>query len=66
MIWGEMGLGFYAILSGVILGLRLGLLAMPWLLIYSAGFFYIAGLNLVQSGLLARIHTRVTAPTKAD
>jgi cellulose synthase/poly-beta-1,6-N-acetylglucosamine synthase-like glycosyltransferase len=66
MIWGELGLGFYAIITGVILGVHLGLLAMPWFVIYSAGFFYIAGLNLEQSGLITRIHPRVTTPVKAD
>jgi cellulose synthase/poly-beta-1,6-N-acetylglucosamine synthase-like glycosyltransferase len=66
MIWGELGLGFYAIITGVILGVHLGLLAVPWFVIYSAGFFYIAGLNLEQSGLITRIRPRVTTPVKAD
>ena len=65
IIWGEMGLGFYALISGVVLALHLGLLALPWLLVYSSGFFYIAGLNLEQSGQLARKRTRVTASVKA-
>jgi cellulose synthase/poly-beta-1,6-N-acetylglucosamine synthase-like glycosyltransferase len=65
IIWGELGLGFYGLISGIILTLHLGLLALPWLLIYSAGFFYIAGLNIEQSGKLARVRTRVTASVKA-
>jgi hypothetical protein len=39
---------------------------VPWFVIYSAGFFYIAGLNLEQSGLITRIRPRVTTPVKAD
>ncbi len=65
LIWGELGLGFYALISSVILAFRLGLPAIPWLLVYSAGFFYIAGLNLEQSGLLTRLRARVTASVKA-
>lgn len=66
MIWGELGLGFYALLSGIILSLRLGMLAMPWLLIYASGFFYIAGLNLEQTGQLTRLRTKVAAFGKAQ
>ncbi len=66
MVWGELGMGFYALLTGIILTLHLGLLALPWLLIYSTSFFYVAGLNLEQSGRLARLHARVTASVKAD
>ena len=51
MLWAEMGLGIYAFLAAIILGVHLGLQALPWLLIYSAGYFYIAVLNLEQSGL---------------
>jgi cellulose synthase/poly-beta-1,6-N-acetylglucosamine synthase-like glycosyltransferase len=62
---GELGLGFYALLTGALLAVHLGLLALPWLLVYSAGYFYIAGLNLEQSRLLARLRTRVAASVKA-
>jgi len=65
IIWGEVGLGFYALISGIVLALHLGLLALPWLLVYSSGFFYIAGLNLEQSGQLARLRTRAAASVKA-
>ncbi len=66
MIWGEIGLGLYALLTGIILSLRLSLLAMPWLMIYSASFFYIAGLNLEQTGQLARLLSKETASVKVE
>jgi cellulose synthase/poly-beta-1,6-N-acetylglucosamine synthase-like glycosyltransferase len=65
MIWAELGLGFYALLTGIILALYFGLQASPWLLIYSAGYFYIVGLNLKQTGQLSRFRSWVTASVKA-
>ncbi len=54
-VWAELVLGFYALTSGVILGARLGWKAMPWTLIYAAGYFYVAGLNLSQSSWMHRL-----------
>ena len=65
MIWAELGLGFYALLTGIILTARLGWQSMPWLLVYSVSYFYIAGLNLSQKGQLYRLRTRVAASAKA-
>jgi len=48
MVWGELGLGLYALVSCLVLGARVGWQAMPWLLIYALSYFYIAGLNLAQ------------------
>jgi cellulose synthase/poly-beta-1,6-N-acetylglucosamine synthase-like glycosyltransferase len=65
MIWAELGLGFYALLTGIILASHIGLVALPWLLVYSASYFYIAILNMEQTGLLDRFHDRATASVKA-
>jgi cellulose synthase/poly-beta-1,6-N-acetylglucosamine synthase-like glycosyltransferase len=56
MVWAELGLGLYALCSAGILGARLGWQAMPWLLIYAASNFYIAGLNLSQTLEMNRLH----------
>jgi cellulose synthase/poly-beta-1,6-N-acetylglucosamine synthase-like glycosyltransferase len=48
MVWAEIALGTYALLSGIILGGYLGWGILPWMLIYTIGYFYIAGLNLMQ------------------
>lgn len=65
MIWAELGLGFYALLTCIILSAHFGWEAMPWLLVYSASYFYIAGLNLVQTGQVYRLRTRVPVSVKA-
>ncbi len=65
MIWVELGLGFYALLTSVILASRHGWQTIPWLLVYSASYFYIAGLNLAQTGQVYRLRTRVAASAKA-
>ena len=48
MIWAEIGLGTYALLSGLILAGYVGWGILPWMLVYTVGYFYIAGLNLKQ------------------
>ena len=48
LVWAELALGTYALLSGVILGGYLGWGILPWMSIYTLGYFYIAGLNLMQ------------------
>jgi len=64
MVWAELGLGFYALLAGIILPANLRWQTMPWLLVYSASYFYIAGLNLVQAGHVDRLRTTVSASVK--
>jgi cellulose synthase/poly-beta-1,6-N-acetylglucosamine synthase-like glycosyltransferase len=64
MIWYELGLGFYALITSVILGIFLGWQSMPWLLVYAAGYFYVAGMNLTQTNQATRLHTRFIAPAK--
>ncbi len=48
IIWGEIGLGLYALLTIVILQSTSGWKIIPWMTIYSLGYFYIAGLNILQ------------------
>lgn len=49
LVWGEVALGLYAIITIVVLGLRNGWGIAPWMMVYALGYFYIAGLNLMQN-----------------
>jgi cellulose synthase/poly-beta-1,6-N-acetylglucosamine synthase-like glycosyltransferase len=48
MVWVEIALGLYALVTGIVLAPYLGWSIIPWMVIYMLGFFYIAGLNLIQ------------------
>ena len=48
MVWGEIGLSLYALLTIAILLPRLGWFIAPWMGIYWLGYFYIASFNLYQ------------------
>jgi cellulose synthase/poly-beta-1,6-N-acetylglucosamine synthase-like glycosyltransferase len=48
MVWIEIVLGLYALLTGIVLMPYLGWSILFWMVIYMLGFFYIAGLNLIQ------------------
>jgi hypothetical protein len=48
MVWVEIILGLYALLTGIVLVPYLGWSILFWMVIYMLGFFYIAGLNLIQ------------------
>ncbi len=48
MVWAELALGVYALYTGLTLAPYLGWSLLPWMMIYTAGYFYIAGLNLLQ------------------
>ncbi len=48
IIIGEIGLGLYALLTIFSLEPYMGWKIIPWMSIYSLGYFYIAGLNLIQ------------------
>ncbi len=65
MIWVELGLGLYALLTSLLLASRLSWQPLPWLLVYSASYFYVAGLNLAQTGQAYRLRTRLPASVKA-
>lgn len=61
IVWVEIALGFYALLTIVILAPDLGWGIIPWMLIYMLGYFYIAGLNLIQHNHNHKPATAVTA-----
>ena len=48
LVWVEIALGIYALFTGVVLGHYIGWGIVPWMIIYMLGFFYVAGLNLIQ------------------
>ena len=48
LVWIEIALGIYALLTGVVLSHYIGWGIVPWMVIYMLGFFYVAGLNLIQ------------------
>ena len=48
MVWAELALGIYALYTGLSLTPYVGWELLPWMLIYTLGYFYIAGLNLLQ------------------
>ena len=48
MVWVEIALGLYAMFTGIVLAPYIGWGIIPWMVIYMLGFFYIAGLNLIQ------------------
>ena len=48
MVWIEIILGLYALTTGILLMPYLGWGILFWMVIYMLGFFYIAGLNLIQ------------------
>lgn len=48
IVWGEIGLSLYALLTIGLLQPRLGWIIVPWLGVYWLGYVYIASLNLYQ------------------
>jgi cellulose synthase/poly-beta-1,6-N-acetylglucosamine synthase-like glycosyltransferase len=50
VVWAEILLGVYALLTIFLLQPYVGWGVVPWMIIYMTGFFYIAGFNLLQHG----------------
>ncbi|MGA7192641.1 MAG: glycosyltransferase [Anaerolineales bacterium] len=48
IVWGEIGLSFYALLTIALLQPRLGWAIVPWMGVYWLGYVYISSLNLYQ------------------
>lgn len=48
IVWGEIGLGIYALSTILILQSHLGWGLVSWLGVYALSYFYVAGLNLFQ------------------
>ena len=61
IVWGEIVLGIYAMLTMIILVPLIGWGIAPWMIIYMSGYFYIAGLNLIQHGARRKIRGHVSA-----
>ena len=53
LVWVEIALGLYALVTGIVLVSHKGWSILFWMIIYMLGFFYIAGLNLIQHRLQA-------------
>jgi cellulose synthase/poly-beta-1,6-N-acetylglucosamine synthase-like glycosyltransferase len=53
MVWVELALGIYALVTGIVLAPYIGWGIIPWMVIYMLGYFYIAGLNLIQHSIEA-------------
>jgi cellulose synthase/poly-beta-1,6-N-acetylglucosamine synthase-like glycosyltransferase len=49
LVWIELILGIYALITGIVLTPSIGWGILPWMFIYMLGFFYIAGMNLFQN-----------------
>lgn len=57
LVWAEILLGIYALLTIILLIPVTGWGVVPWMAIYMIGYFYIAGLNLIQhSAKSSRAH----------
>ena len=48
MVWVEIALGIYALVTGILLQPSMGWGIVLWMVLYMLGYFYIAGLNLIQ------------------
>ena len=48
MVWVEIALGIYALVTGIVLQPSMGWGVVLWMVLYMLGYFYIAGLNLIQ------------------
>jgi len=48
LVWAEIALGIYALITTILLERYIGWEITPWMMIYVLGYFYVAGLNLIQ------------------
>jgi hypothetical protein len=58
LVWAEIGLGLYALLTIILLERYVGWGIIPWMTIYTISYFYIAALNLAQH--LPKNHKKAT------
>ena len=49
LVWVEFALGFYALLTAIILAPVLGWSIIIWMTIYMLGFFYVGGMSIAQN-----------------
>jgi cellulose synthase/poly-beta-1,6-N-acetylglucosamine synthase-like glycosyltransferase len=65
LIWIEFGLGFYALITAIVLAPLIGWGVVPWMIVYMLGFFYIGGLSLIQSRESTRKRITKLTPEKS-
>jgi hypothetical protein len=65
MVWLEIILGLYALLTAAVLAPLIGWGVVPWMVIYALGFFYVAGLNLLQRRETSSNKLHSLAPEKS-
>jgi cellulose synthase/poly-beta-1,6-N-acetylglucosamine synthase-like glycosyltransferase len=65
IIWGELGLGLYALLTIMILAPSTGWGIIPWMTFYLVGYFYFASLNLIQHWQAELPHAPLAANQQA-
>jgi cellulose synthase/poly-beta-1,6-N-acetylglucosamine synthase-like glycosyltransferase len=65
LVWLEIILGFYALLTAAVLAPIIGWGVVPWMIIYTLGFFYVAGLNLLQKRETSHKKLHSLAPEKS-
>jgi cellulose synthase/poly-beta-1,6-N-acetylglucosamine synthase-like glycosyltransferase len=65
LVWLEIILGLYAMLTAAVLAPLIGWGVVPWMVIYALGFFYVAGLNLIQRRETSAKKLRSLAPEKS-
>ena len=65
LVWLEIILGLYALLTAAVLAPLIGWGVIPWMIIYALGFFYVAGLSLIQNRESSRKKLHNLAPEKS-
>jgi len=59
IVWVEFFLGIYALVTAIVLYPITGWGMLPWMMVYMLGYFYIAGMNLIQKRESVRPTTRI-------
>jgi len=62
IVWGELALAGYALLSMVLLWPAHGWVIVPWIAVYAVGYLFVAGLSLAQSWQRRRTQARFPRP----
>ena len=57
MVWGEIALAAYCLLTILIFEPRFGPGFIPWISLYMAGYLYMAGMNIFQTWQVARLRS---------
>ncbi len=65
LVWLEIILGLYALLTASVLEPIIGWGVIPWMIVYALGFFYVAGLSLIQNRETSRKQLHNLAPEKS-